>query len=181
MLKLRKVPNYIPKQPLVVVGIADLKVSTNPKVLATYALGSCVAITIYDARRRLGALIHAMLPEPKGNVDNPAKYVSTAIPHALKHLKNLGSPCVGLEACLVGGANILKSATNFRIGERNVSVAREVLRRYGIRLVCEDVGGHSSRNVFFNLTNGEVYVTSPRVKLGILGRKLLGGKYGGSK
>ncbi len=181
MLKLRKVTNYIPKQPLVTVGIADYKVSSNPKVLATYALGSCVAITIYDSRRRLGALIHAMLPEPKGEPDNPAKYVATSIPHALKSLKELGSPCIGLEACIVGGANILKSALNFRIGERNVAVAREVLSKYGVRVVCEDVGGHVSRNVFFDLTNGEVYVTTPKVRLGMLGKKLLGGRYGGSK
>ncbi len=181
MLKLRKVTNYVPKQPVITVGIADYKVSSNPKVLATYALGSCVAITIYDSRRKLGALIHAMLPEPKGEPDNPAKYVTTSIPQALKSLKELGSPCIGLEACIVGGANILKSALNFRIGERNVAIARDVLSKYGIRITCEDVGGHVSRNVFFDLTNGEVYVTTPRVRLGMLGKKLLGGKYGGSK
>ena len=47
----------------VVVGVADFKISTDPLTyLVTYALGSCLGVTFYDEKRRIGGLLHAMLP-----------------------------------------------------------------------------------------------------------------------
>lgn len=47
-----------------IVGIADLAVSNNPSVtLATYSLGSCLGVTIYDPVIRAGGLLHIMLPD----------------------------------------------------------------------------------------------------------------------
>ena len=46
-----------------VVGVADMKVSRAcADVLVTYSLGSCVGVTMYDPRIRVGGLIHCMLP-----------------------------------------------------------------------------------------------------------------------
>jgi chemotaxis protein CheD len=40
-----------------IVGISDLKVSKNPgDVLITYALGSCIGITVYDPKARVGGI-----------------------------------------------------------------------------------------------------------------------------
>jgi len=47
-----------------IVGISDLKVSKNPgDVLITYALGSCIAVAVYDPKARVGGLLHFMLPD----------------------------------------------------------------------------------------------------------------------
>jgi chemotaxis protein CheD len=40
----------------VTVGISDMKLGAQEDVLATYALGSCVGICIYDSVRKVGAL-----------------------------------------------------------------------------------------------------------------------------
>ena len=150
----------------VVVGIGDYKVASNPHVLATYSLGSCVAVILYAPVKRIGALIHAMLPRPKTpNPDNPAKYVETAIPMVLGRLRIKGVDTKELEAAIIGGANILKTTGALAIGKRNVEAAKRILNMYRIKVVAEDTGGTRSRSVVFNLGNGELYVITPRHKL----------------
>ncbi|MGZ3387730.1 MAG: chemotaxis protein CheD, partial [Isosphaeraceae bacterium] len=47
-----------------VVGISDLKVSNNPAdSMITYALGSCIAVAVYDPVAKVGGLLHFMLPD----------------------------------------------------------------------------------------------------------------------
>ena len=46
-----------------IVGISDYKLAKDPQVLATYALGSCVGICLYDPEARVGGLSHIMLPD----------------------------------------------------------------------------------------------------------------------
>ena len=169
MLKIIRKDKYILNNDYLVVGIADLKISKNPHTLVTYALGSCVAIILHDPRRRMGALIHAMLPTPGSNrIDNPAKYVSTAIPLALKKLVDrYGCHIIDIESVIVGGARILNMGASINIGARNVEMARKVIREYGIRLVGEDVGGSHSRSVFYEISTGNVYVTSPKLRLSL--------------
>ena len=68
-----------------VIGIADCAVTNNPEaVLVTYALGSCIAVTLHDNVSRVGGLLHLMLPE--SNLDtaraqsNPYMFANTGIP-----------------------------------------------------------------------------------------------------
>ena len=54
-----------------VVSVADMKVSANPgDTLVTYALGSCLGITVYDPVAHVGGMLHVMLPL---STINPAK------------------------------------------------------------------------------------------------------------
>lgn len=46
----------------VVVGVGDMKVSNDPEVvLATYSLGSCIGLSIYDPIVRVGGMLHLLL------------------------------------------------------------------------------------------------------------------------
>ena len=46
------------------VGVGDCKVSNAAEAaLATYALGSCIGLAIYDPAAKVGGLLHFMLPE----------------------------------------------------------------------------------------------------------------------
>ena len=47
---------------MVNVGIADLNVVKYPDVLATYALGSCVGICLYDHKAKIAGMAHILLP-----------------------------------------------------------------------------------------------------------------------
>ena len=51
------------------IGIGDMKVLRQEGTLITYALGSCVGITLYDPVIKLGGLLHVMLPQSNGSAD----------------------------------------------------------------------------------------------------------------
>jgi chemotaxis receptor (MCP) glutamine deamidase CheD len=67
-----------------VVGISDAKFSTDPNTtLVTYALGSCLGLTIYDGKRRFGGMLHCLLPlsmtVPEKERLNPYMFVDTGV------------------------------------------------------------------------------------------------------
>ncbi|MGA1225092.1 MAG: chemotaxis protein CheD, partial [Phycisphaerales bacterium] len=48
----------------VVVGVADLAVVKDAsKSIITYALGSCIGVTLYDPVAKVAGMLHFMLPE----------------------------------------------------------------------------------------------------------------------
>jgi len=42
------------------------------------------------------------------------------------------------------------------IGQKNVLVAREILKEYRIPIVAEDIGGQNGRKIQFDLARGKV-------------------------
>ncbi len=148
----------------VIVKMANYAVAKRGELLSTWALGSCLAIILYDPRTKLASLAHSMLPEPLEAVDYPGKYVSTAIPVMIDEFKKQGVKVGSLRAGIVGGARILRFSqenglSTTRIGLRNARKAKMILHRLGIRIDVEDVGGTRGRNVVFNPSSGEVVVS----------------------
>lgn len=47
----------------VVVGVGDCRVTDEPVELVTYALGSCIAVVVWDPVAKVGGLLHFMLPD----------------------------------------------------------------------------------------------------------------------
>ena len=45
------------------VGVAELKTGSNSCVLASFGLGSCVAVAMFDPFKKIAGLAHVMLPE----------------------------------------------------------------------------------------------------------------------
>jgi chemotaxis protein CheD len=152
------------------VGISDYKTSKSPDTLVTYALGSCVGITLYDPASHVGGLSHIMLPtstlktaSPDGVIDDRMKYADTAIPDLITELERLGARRGSLRAKIVGGANMFTTTgTSFvdTIGERNIEAVRKVLAELGIPIIAEDVGANYGRTVYFLLEDGKVRVQS---------------------
>ena len=69
----------------VIVRMADCRVGKAPgQVLATYALGSCIGLAVYDPVAAVGGLLHFMLPDsgidPAGGRDNPYMFADRAFP-----------------------------------------------------------------------------------------------------
>lgn len=140
------------------VGIADMKFARQNGVLITYALGSCIGITIYDPMIKLGALIHIMLPELGHMADrNVFKYADSGIAETLRKLNVLGGRNNRMVAKIAGGAKMfdLKGSDNFgNIGQRNVVSVKNILRQEGIRLVAEDTGHDYARTLSFDVSTG---------------------------
>ncbi|RLF60306.1 MAG: chemotaxis protein CheD [Thermoplasmata archaeon] len=146
------------------VGIAEAKAAKNPTTLVTIGLGSCIGIALYDAKLKVGALVHVMLPSSKEAADssNPAKFADTAIPYALDLLKKYGTSPRRLTAKIAGGANMFSFTSQNPIGERNIKAVKEALRKHGIKIVGEDVGGNVGRTMKFDLTTGKVIIRTSK-------------------
>ena len=54
----------------VTVGVGDLFVTRDPSVqLVTYALGTCISVTLYDPVAGVGGMLHFLLPKSSINKD----------------------------------------------------------------------------------------------------------------
>ncbi len=119
-----------------VVGVADMKLSrTASDVLVTYSLGSCVGVTMYEPRARVGGLIHCMLPssaiDPEKARAKPEMFTDTGLSLLLQKLFEMGAEKKNLVVKVAGASKLLDANGVFRIGERNVAVLRKVLEKIG--------------------------------------------------
>src|SRR5262249_58279330 len=74
------------------VRVADYAVAATGTI-TTIGLGSCVAITLYDAAARVGGLAHVLLPSETLSRDrsNPAKFAVTVVPLLVSEMAKLGA------------------------------------------------------------------------------------------
>ena len=50
----------------------------------------------------------------------------------------------------------ISSSEAMMIGQKNILVAKEILKEYKISIVAEDVGGQNGRKIQFDLERGKV-------------------------
>jgi chemotaxis protein CheD len=146
-----------------VVKVADWAADRAGAVLVTLGLGSCVAIMLFDAKARVGAMAHVLLPSKSLARDshNPAKFPETAVPVLLERLTALGADRRRVVAKLAGGASMfaqLMTPGSIQMGERNIVASRNALRAAAVPIVAEAVGGDRGRTVRFHLDDGRVEV-----------------------
>jgi len=145
------------------VGIADMKIGKGNDLLVTYALGSCIGLCFYDQRTKTGALLHIMLPlnmEPGRK--NPLKYADTGIRETLRQLETQGASRSRITVKIAGGAKMFEvNGGNLgNIGQRNIESVHLILRKEGIRLMAEDVGGTVARTLLFDVVSGQGCIRS---------------------
>ena len=147
------------------VRVADAAVEQGDATIFTIGLGSCVAIVLHDADRRVGGLAHILLPSETLSQDrtNRAKFPTTAVPLLLERMSALGAKRSRIVAKLAGGASMFTTLLpngGLQMGERNLIATRAALAKASIPVVAEDVGGGHGRNVFFRVSSGVVEVRS---------------------
>lgn len=150
-----------------VVGLAEFRVSDDPEeTLVTYALGSCLGITVWDPVAQVGGLLHVMLPSGEMDPDqartNPARFVDTGVPALFRACYALGARKERMITRVAGGAAMAVEggSDRFQIGRRNVLALRNVLWKAGVLLEAQDVGGHQSRTIWLQVGSGECVVRS---------------------
>jgi chemotaxis protein CheD len=146
-----------------VVGISDCKVSQDAEsVLMTYALGSCIAVTMYDPVAKIAGMLHYMLPESALESakaqQNPCMFADTGIPLLLERVMAGGAQPRRIMVRLTGGAQVLDGAGVFQIGKRNYLAARKILWKAGILIAAEVVGGEISRTVRLDVGTGRMWL-----------------------
>jgi chemotaxis protein CheD len=148
----------------VVVGIGDCKIERENCQLVTYALGSCIAITIYDPVTRVGGLLHFMLPDagpdPARARMNPFMYAASGIPMLFHRAYELGAEKRRLIVTAIGGAQMMDTHGVFNIGKRNCLEMRKILWKAGVVVKVEETGGAISRTVRMDLNSGRIVVRS---------------------
>ena len=106
--------------------------SREPAEISTI-LGSCVGVALHDYKRKTGALNHYLLSTQPSTETPSTRYGSVAIPTIIEALLNDGSERKHLQAKIYGGGNVLDGVTiGEGIGNRNISIALQVLEQYKI-------------------------------------------------
>lgn len=154
------------------ISMGEIKVTNGKDNLIASGIGSCLVITLYDAKKRIGALAHTMLSsrnssgvkreasyEARGasHESRDTRYADSAIDEMLGKMEAQGAKRNNVEAKLIGGANMFSAFTS-NIGENNISYAKEKLKKEGIVIAGECVGGSQGRSVEFSVASGIVTV-----------------------
>lgn len=131
-------------------------ITSVPAVIVT-VLGSCVAVCLFDIGRGLAGMNHFLLPgTEQDEAGDPSRGLS-ATRMLIRSMLNRGSAAENMEAKIFGGCNSLyKNNDQFKIGERNIGIAREVLNEYRICIAAQNVGGCNGRRVEFDTSTGIV-------------------------
>ena len=145
------------KDSKITVGIADMKMAKERGMLITYALGSCIGICLYDQKIKLAALVHIMLPlNMETGRKNPLKYADTGIRETLRMMEAKGASRSRITAKIAGGAKMfdVNGGSKGNIGQRNIESVHMNLKKEGIQLLREDVGGSVARTLLFDPATG---------------------------
>lgn len=126
-------------------------VISEPHVVVSTVLGSCIAVCLQDAVAHIGGMNHFLLSEPGSAAEVAPHDLQKYGVHAMEVLINAmmvrGAVRERLRAHIYGGANVVAGLG--QIGSHNAAFARRFCRTEGISIVHEDVGGSFARRIEF--------------------------------
>lgn len=144
-----------------VIGIAELAVAPASNYLVTIGLGSCVATVIWDKRRKIGGMIHTILPSigemPPSRTEPKTKFADSGIPILIEKIIRKGGRRRDLVAKIAGGSQMF-AISSMMIGKKNVKSAKKTLMLEKIPLIAEDVFGTQGRTIIFDTSTGIMIV-----------------------
>lgn len=147
------------------IGIADLNVAKGEDELVTFALGSCVAICLYDPTTKIAGMVHIMLPDSKqltNGAAQPMKFADTGLVELLKAMQQNGARSTKLTAKIAGGAQMfaVSNSAMGSIGARNVEAVKAGLSKFRIPILAEDTGKDYGRTCYFDAPTGTMVIKS---------------------
>lgn len=145
-------------------------VTGRPHAVVT-VLGSCISITLWDARRRVGGISHSLLPRrERDDTGEESRYVDESLRRLLDRMETLGVRRRDLQVKLFGGGDVIgprRGPDRPTVGRQNIEAAVEILVETKLLLAASDVGGPLGRKLIFNTENGDVLVKRlPRMESG---------------
>lgn len=131
-------------------------------------LGSCVSITLWHPRLRVGGMSHFLLPTRTGmqsSEELDGRYGDEALLLMINDLKAAGVSHTQCEAKIFGGGNMFpgnehargQQAKGLAIGERNGKAARKLLHLHEIPVLTESLFGIGHRQIIFDVSKGDVW------------------------
>lgn len=170
--------------PIIALKPGELYICLEPTLVHTL-LGSCITVTMYSARLRIGGITHAMLPHIGGQRDgcdkncpvacndaNPMndafRYVDSSIGYLLERFGAYGVKEGELEIKVFGGADMFDAKGMVTVGMQNIEEALKVISAKRLRLLVDDTGGREGRRLYFYTHTGEVLVRRIKTETGSL-------------
>lgn len=129
-------------------------------------LGSCVAISVWHPKQRIGGLCHYMLPSRgtthRQHQELDGKYADEAMLLFLRSMRGAGTHPQEYEAKLFGAGRMFAThhsrSGELDISTKNMQRGRELVHHYGMRLKAEHLGGEGHRNLWLELWTGDAYL-----------------------
>lgn len=126
-------------------------------------LGSCVAVTFWYPRLKLGAMCHYLLPSRHPRMVEPpsGKYARDVIPIIADRFANQGLDPKAFEVKMFGGSNMFPNLTMgeaLHVGAKNIQMGIARLTEAGFAIHSFDLAGATNRTVIFDVSNGDVWV-----------------------
>jgi chemotaxis protein CheD len=154
-------------QTRIVIGIGEYAVSDKPgAILVTHALGSCVAVCLWDPASRVAGMLHFLLPDSRVNPvraqQQPATFADLGVPMLFQAAYKIGAVKQRCVVRLVGGADVtgVQGQGLLEVGRRNQVAAKNLLWRNGVLIKAERLGGCEPRNVLLSVSDGTLRITS---------------------
>ena len=126
-------------------------------------LGSCIAVTLWHPKRRMGGMCHFMLPTRGANraSELDGRYGDEAIELFMQHLRQHRTPPSDYQVKVFGGGDMFPASNRrgaLQVGNRNVEHSLELLRQHGLSVNRKHVAGAGHRNVIFEVWSGDVWL-----------------------
>lgn len=136
---------------------------SDQPVRVSTLLGSCVAITMWHPRLRIGGICHFMLPYAMGReaVGLEGKYADDALRLFLGRIRAHGTRPQDYQVRLFGGGRQICGLTADvagSVGRRNIDAGRRLLGGNGFSICGEDLADSGYRKLVFDLAHGTVEV-----------------------
>ncbi|MBW1729158.1 MAG: chemotaxis protein CheD [Deltaproteobacteria bacterium] len=153
----------------IIVDVSDAKVSNDQAdVIATYSLGSCIAVCLYDQATQIGGMLHYQLPDskldPQRAEEKPFMFADTGMKILVEKLLSIGANKKRMQIKIAGGSETATGPKGFDIGKRNYLAIRKILWKNGMFIDAEDIGGSSARSVYLDIGDGSVIVKADGVE-----------------
>lgn len=148
-----------------IIGIGEYVISDKPEdFIKTFALSSCVAVTVYNPFLHLAGMVHIALPNSADLEEvkrRPGYYATSGIPILIyKMCREYGGQRADLQVKLFGGAISLRTNDYFKIGPKNIKAVRETLLGMDLKISDACIGGTISRTITMSVLSGEIEIAA---------------------
>ncbi len=134
--------------------------STKRPMLLSTLLGSCVSVCLYNKINGFAALNHFMLATGSAEdmKKDVGKYGVSSTTRIIRSLMTIDADSANYTAQIFGGGHVTKSHLEFQngIGDQNIKIAEDILRKYRIKVIHKDVAGSKGRKIFFDTSTNIV-------------------------
>lgn len=128
-------------------------------------LGSCVSITFWHPRLKVGGMCHYLLSQRKNAESTETfsgRYADEALLLLVREILRTGRSVREFHVKLIGGASVLSSLEREMnvadVPGENIAMARRLSKQLNLNVQAEDFGGSGARLVLFDVECGDVWV-----------------------